>query len=174
MEELKKVIRKVPDWPKKGILFYDITTLLKDPVALSRAVDALSQRYLGRKIDAVLGIESRGFIFGAAMAYRLGTGFVPVRKPGKLPAAVIRETYSLEYGQDAIEMHVDAVGKGSRILVADDLLATGGTALAACNLVEKAGGEVVECCFAIELTFLKGRARLAPREVFSLLQYEVG
>jgi len=174
MEELKKVIREVPDWPKKGILFYDITTLLQDPASFGRAVDALSQRYLGQRIDAVLGVESRGFIFGAAMAYRLGTGFIPVRKPGKLPAEVLRESYSLEYGQDTIEMHVDAVCKGGRILVADDLLATGGTALAACRLVEKAGGEVVECCFMVELRFLKGREKLGGRGVFSLLQYDVG
>ena len=167
-------IREIPDWPKKGILFYDITTLLKDPAAFAQAVDALSRRYLGREIDAVVGIESRGFIFGSALAYRLGTGFVPVRKPKKLPAEVIRETYSLEYGQDTIEMHLDAVQKGQKILLADDLLATGGTALAACKLIERAGAEVLECCFAIELTFLKGREKLSRYPVFSLVQYDVG
>jgi len=172
MDALKNVVREVPDYPKKGILFYDITTLIRDPQAFAQALDAMSQRYIGHRIDAVLGVESRGFIFGAAVAYRLGTGFIPVRKPGKLPAEVIRETYALEYGEDTIEMHRDAVTKGQRILIVDDLLATGGTAAAACHLVEKAGGEVVECCFLIELNFLKGREKLSARKVFSLLQYE--
>lgn len=172
MEALKKVIREVPDFPKEGILFYDITTLLKDGPSLAKAVNALSDRYGGEGIDAVLAIEARGYIFGGAMACRLGTGFVPVRKPGKLPAKTIGETYELEYGTDTIEMHEDAVRKGQRILVVDDLLATGGTAAAACRLVEKAGGQVVECCFLIELRFLKGRERLGSHKVFSLLQYD--
>jgi adenine phosphoribosyltransferase len=172
MEELKKVIREVPDFPKAGILFYDITTLLKDGRAFAKTVDALFQRYGGQEIDAVVAIEARGYIFGPAVAYRLGVGFVPMRKPGKLPARTIQETYDLEYGTDTIEMHEDAVQAGQKVLVVDDLLATGGTAAAACRLVEKAGGEVVECCFLIELSFLKGRDKLMSRKVFSLLQYD--
>jgi len=172
MEELKKVVREIPNFPKEGILFYDITTLLKDGKALAEAVDALSKRYEGKKVDAVVAIEARGYIFGPALAYRLGVGFVPMRKPGKLPAKTIQETYELEYGTDTIEMHEDAVEAGQKILVVDDLLATGGTAAAACRLVEKAGGQVVECCFLIELTFLKGREKLGSREVFSLLKYD--
>ena len=172
MEELKKVVREVLDFPKEGILFYDITTLLKDGKAFAKAVDALSGRYEGKKIDAVVAIEARGYIFGPAMAYRLGVGFVPMRKPGKLPAKTIQETYELEYGTDTIEMHEDAVEAGQKVLVVDDLLATGGTAAAACRLVEKAGGQVVECCFLIELSFLNGRDKLGSREVFSLLKYD--
>lgn len=172
MEELKRVIREVPDFPKKGILFYDITTLLKDARALAKAVEALSERYREERIDAVLAIEARGYIFGAAVACRLGTGFVPVRKMGKLPAKTIRETYELEYGTDTLEMHEDAVREGQRILVVDDLLATGGTAAAACRLVEKTGGRVLGCCFLIELRFLNGREKLGDRRVFSLLQYD--
>jgi len=172
MEALKKVIREVPDFPKEGILFYDITTLLKDGPSLAKAVDALCERYKGEPIDAVLAIEARGYIFGGMMAYLLGTGFIPVRKPGKLPAKAIQETYELEYGTDTIEMHEDAVQKGQKILVVDDLLATGGTAAAACRLVEKAGGQVVECCFLIELSFLKGREKLGSHKAFSLLQYD--
>lgn len=172
MEDLKKKIREVPDFPKPGILFYDITTLLKDGRAFGQAVDALCDRYKDASLDGILAIEARGYILGSVMAYRLGTGFLPVRKPGKLPARTIQETYSLEYGTDTIEMHADAVEKGQKILVVDDLLATGGTATAACNLVEKAGGEVVECCFLVELTFLNGREKLAGRPVFSLLAYD--
>jgi len=172
MEELKKVIREVPDFPKEGILFYDITTLLKDGQAFAKAVDAMSERYEGGHIDAVVAIEARGYIFGPTLAYRLGVGFIPMRKPGKLPARTIQETYELEYGTDTIEMHEDAVEAGQKILVVDDLLATGGTAAAACRLVEKAGGQVVECCFLIELSFLNGRDKLGSREVFSLLKYD--
>ncbi len=172
MEELKKIIREVPDFPKEGILFYDITTLLKDGPAFAKAVDVLCDRCEGKGIDAVVAIEARGYIFGPAVAYRLGVGFVPMRKPGKLPAKTIQETYDLEYGKDTIEMHADAVQAGQRILVVDDLLATGGTAAAACRLVEKAGGRVVECCFLIELSFLNGRGKLGSRKVFSLLKYD--
>jgi adenine phosphoribosyltransferase len=172
MEALKKVIREVPDFPKEGILFYDITTLLKEGPSFAKAVDALCKRYKGEPIDAVLAIEARGYIFGGMMAYLLGTGFIPVRKPGKLPAKAIQETYELEYGTDTIEMHEDAVQNGQKILVVDDLLATGGTAAAACRLVEKAGGQVVECCFLIELSFLNGREKVGSHKVFSLLQYD--
>lgn len=172
MEDLKKVIREVPDFPKKGILFYDITTLLKDRKSFSRAIDLLSERYIGNAIDSVLAIEARGFVIGSALAYRLGTGIVLVRKVGKLPYKTRRETYALEYGSDQVEMHEDAVEKGQKILVVDDLLATGGTASAACNLVEKSGGKVVECCFLVELSFLNGRQRLGGRKAFSLIQYE--
>ena len=172
MEALKKVIREVPDFPKEGILFYDITTLLKDGPSFAKAMDALCERYKGEPIDAVLAIEARGYIFGGMMAYLLGTGFIPVRKPGKLPAKAIQETYELEYGTDTIEMHEDAVQKGQKILVVDDLLATGGTAAAACRLVGKAGGQVVECCFLIELSFLNGKEKLGSHKVFSLLQYD--
>ncbi len=172
MEDLKKVIREVPDFPKEGILFYDITTLLKDRQAFTRVIDAMCAPYIGEDIDAVLAVEARGYIFGAAMAYRLGTGLIPVRKPGKLPSKTIQESYSLEYGVDTIEMHSDAVENGQRILLVDDLLATGGTAGAACRLVEKAGGQVVECCFMVELTFLNGREKIGHDNVFSLLKYD--
>jgi len=172
MEDLRKTIREVPDFPKPGILFYDITTLLADPAAFGRAIDLLSERYIGRRIDRVVCVESRGFIVGSAMAYRLGAGFVPIRKPGKLPSQTVRESYSLEYGTDTVEMHVDALQGARNVLVVDDLLATGGTAAAACRLVERCGGKVVECCFLIELVGLDGRRRLHPYPVFSLIRYE--
>jgi len=172
MEDLRRTIREVPDFPKPGILFYDITTLLRNRRAFASSIDILSQRYIGETVDAIVCIESRGFILGAAMAYRLGTGLIPVRKPGKLPFRTLQETYALEYGTDSIEMHVDPIQKGQQILVVDDLLATGGTAAAACRLVERAGGRVLECCFLIELEGLKGRQRLGARKVFSLIQYE--
>ena len=144
MEDLKKLVREIPDFPKPGILFYDITTLLKDPVGLHRAVDALSDHYVGRKIDRVVGIEARGFIFAPMVAYRLNAGFVPVRKPKKLPAETARATYKLEYGEDSLEIHRDAISEGSEVLIIDDLLATGGTAAAVASLVESLGGRVVE------------------------------
>ncbi len=169
--DLQSSIRTVPDFPKKGIMFRDITTLLKDPAMLRAAVDALTEKYRALKIDAVAGIESRGFILGAPLAYNLGVGFLPIRKPGKLPAAVTRQEYSLEYGTDAIEIHNDAVRKGMRVLLHDDLLATGGTMGAACTLVEKLGGVVVGVSFLLELEFLKGRAFLAGRDVHSLVRY---
>ena len=172
MEDLRKTIREVPDFPKPGILFYDITTLLRDGRAFARAIDLLSQRYIGETVDAVVCIESRGFILGSAIAYRLGTGLIPVRKPGKLPARTLQERYSLEYGTDSIEMHEDPIEKGQQLLLVDDLLATGGTAAAACRLVERAGGRVLECCFLIELTGLKGRQKLGGHRVFSLIQYD--
>src|ERR671911_1648631 len=159
--DLKQHIRSVPDFPKAGVLFYDITTLLRDPQGYRMTIDMLSTPYEGQGIDAVVGIESRGFILGAAVAQRIGAGFIPVRKPGKLPARAIKETYDLEYGKDALEIHEDAVRKGQRILIVDDVLATGGTAAAAVQLVRKLGGELHGVAFLIELLFLNGRAKLA-------------
>jgi len=169
--DLKQHIRHVPDFPKPGILFYDITTLLRDPQGYQATVDRLSAPYLGEQIDAVVGIESRGFILGAAVAQRLGAGFIPIRKPGKLPAKSIRESYDLEYGKDALEIHEDAVTPGQRVLVVDDVLATGGTAAAATQLVHKLGGELCGLAFLIELLFLNGKAKLDGEKVFSVLQY---
>ena len=172
MEHLKKLIREVPDWPKKGILFYDITTLLKDAQGFHALIDALAGHYVDRKVDVVLGVEARGFIFAPALAYRLGAGFVPVRKPGKLPAATVRVTYALEYGTDALEIHKDAIQPGQKVLIVDDLLATGGTAAACVKLVSELGGTVAGVGFAVELTFLNGRAKLPGQDVFALLKYE--
>jgi adenine phosphoribosyltransferase len=169
---LKKLIREIPDWPKPGILFYDITTLLKDNQGFRTLIDSLYDHYHGRPIDVVAGIEARGFIFGPALAYRLRAGFVPVRKPNKLPAETARETYQLEYGTDALEVHRDAIREGQRVLICDDLLATGGTASATVRLLQKVGGEVMGCGFAVELTFLKGREKLKGVDVFSLLRYD--
>jgi adenine phosphoribosyltransferase len=171
MDELKKLIRAVPDFPKQGILFYDITTLLKDKVGFHKVIDDLTERIRPFGADLVIGIEARGFIFAPALAYNLHAGFVPVRKPNKLPAAVERMTYELEYGMDTLEMHKDAVEPGMRVVVADDLLATGGTSLATVRLVEKLGGKVAAISFVIELGALKGRERLNGYEVVSLLQY---
>lgn len=171
MNELKKMIREVPDFPKKGILFYDITTLLKDKEGFRKTIDALTEQVRPLKPDAVLGIEARGFIFAPALAYNLGAGFVPVRKPNKLPADTERISYELEYGMDTLEMHKDAVKPGMKVVIADDLLATGGTALASVRLVEKLGGKVSAVSFVIELEGLKGRDRLKGYDVFSLLKY---
>ena len=171
MEDLKQCIREVPDFPKAGILFYDITTLLKDRVALRKTIDRLSWLFAERQVDKVVGIESRGFLFGAQVAYKLNAGFVPVRKPGKLPAATVHQTYELEYGSDRIEMHEDAIAPGENVLIVDDLIATGGTALAAARMVESLGGKVVGFGFVIELEFLPGRAKLAGYEVRSLIRY---
>src|SRR5438093_6338684 len=170
-EPLKKLIREVPDFPKPGILFYDITTLLKDKTGFKRIIDAMSEQVSRHKPDLVLGIEARGFIFAPALAYNLGAGFVPVRKPKKLPAETERVTYDLEYGTDTLEIHKDAVKAGARVVIADDLLATGGTSLAAARLVEKIGGKVEGLVFVVELDFLKGRERLNGYNVFSLVQY---
>jgi adenine phosphoribosyltransferase len=172
MEHLKPLIRNVPDFPKKGILFYDITTLLKDGKAFQEVINLLADRYKGQKIDLVLGVESRGFIFAAALAYRLGAGFVPVRKPGKLPAETLKVTYDLEYGQDSLEIHRDAIQKGQRVLLVDDLLATGGTAAAVLDLIRKMGGELAGVAFMVELEFLSGRKKLEGCEVYSMLQYQ--
>ena len=171
-DQLKKLIREVPDFPKKGILFYDITTLLRDKTGFARLIDLFSEHYIGKQIDLVLGMEARGFIFGPALAYRLNAGFVPVRKPGKLPAATARYEYSLEYGTSALEIHKDAIQKGQRIIIVDDLLATGGTAEATTKLAASLGAEIVGLGFVVELDFLKGREKLKQYDVFSLLHYE--
>ncbi|MCL6481283.1 MAG: adenine phosphoribosyltransferase [Firmicutes bacterium] len=171
MEELKRLIREVPDWPKPGILFYDLTTLLKDRQGFRTLIDRLSEHYSGRGVEVVVGVEARGFIFAPALAYRLGAGFVPVRKPNKLPWKTVRVQYELEYGTDALEIHQDAVQPGQRVLICDDLLATGGTAAAAVRLVRELGGEVIGAGFAVELLFLKGREKLKDVDVFSLVQY---
>jgi adenine phosphoribosyltransferase len=170
--DLKDHIRSVPDFPKKGVVFRDITTLLKDREAFRTAVDAFCERYKGQRIDKIVSVESRGFILGSALAEKLGAGFVPIRKPGKLPAETIREEYQLEYGKDAVEIHKDAISPGDHVLIHDDLLATGGTVLAACRLVEKLGGKITGLCFLIELTFLHGRDRVRNYDIFSLIQYE--
>ncbi len=172
MPDLKSLIREVPDFPKPGILFYDITTLLKDKDGLRATIDALTAHYRGKKIDTVIGIEARGFIFGPAVAYALGTGFVPVRKPKKLPSSTISIEYQLEYGFDALEVHKDAIDSGQNVLIVDDVLATGGTAHAVAKLVEKTGGRVAGLGFVLELAFLHGREKLAGYDVFSLLKYE--
>ena len=171
MDQLKAKIRHVPDFPKPGILFYDITTLLRDPEGFRLAIEALATPFKGQRIDAVVGMESRGFIFGAAVADRLGTGFIPVRKPGKLPSKTVKVTYDLEYGTDCLEMHCDAVERGTRVLIVDDLLATGGTAKATVELVKGQGADVVGVSFLIELVDLGGRAKLAGEQVSSVLKY---
>jgi len=171
MIDLKAQIRHVPDFPKAGILFYDITTLLQNPAGFRAAIDSLALPFKDRGIDLVVGVESRGFIFGAAVADRLGAGFAPVRKPGKLPSACVRESYALEYGTDTLEMHADAVKRGQRVLIVDDLLATGGTARAASDLVKQIGGDVHALAFLIELVGLNGRAKLAGEQVHASLKY---
>jgi adenine phosphoribosyltransferase len=171
VEHLKAKIRHVPDFPKKGILFYDITTLLNDPAGFRDTIDAMAAPYMGEDIDHVVGIESRGFILGGAIANTLGSGFVPIRKPGKLPSSCVREDYQLEYGTDSLEIHSDAFTAGQRILIVDDVLATGGTARAAAGLVDKLGGKVIGISFLIELNFLQGREKLTGQPVYSVLQY---
>lgn len=172
MNELKNHIRNIPDFPKKGIVFRDITTLLKDPAAYHSAINQIMEQFKDKNIDKVVGIESRGFILAAALAYNLGVGFVPIRKPKKLPAETIREEYQLEYGTDAIEIHKDAIIPGENILLHDDLLATGGTINAACNLIEKLGGKIAGISFLIELSFLNGRKMLSNYDVHSLISYD--
>jgi adenine phosphoribosyltransferase len=169
--DLKRHIRNVPDFPRAGILFYDITTLLRDPQGFKTTVDLLSTPYAGQQVDVVVGIESRGFILGGAVAERLAAGFIPIRKPGKLPAAALKETYDLEYGKDALEIHTDAIQPGQRVLIVDDVLATGGTAAAATQLVRKLGGEVHGLAFLIELLAMSGRSKIAGEKVYSVLQY---
>src|SRR6201997_1572743 len=172
VDRLKKMIREVPDFPKKGILFYDITTLLKDKTGLATLIDKLAEHYISQEIDLVLGMEARGFIFAPALAYRLNAGFVPVRKPGKLPAECVKYDYSLEYGTNTLEIHRDAIQKGQRVLIVDDLLATGGTAEATAKLAEALGGKIAGLGFVVELDFLKGRDKLKNYNVMSLLQYD--
>jgi len=172
MEDLKKLIREIPDWPKPGILFYDLTTLLKDRKGFHTLIDRLCEHYANKQVGVVAGIEARGFIFAPALAYRLNAGFVPVRKPKKLPWKTAQVTYELEYGTDTLEIHQDAVQPGQRVLVCDDLLATGGTAAATVKLLRQLGGEVIGAGFAVELSFLNGRAKLPGLDVFSLIQYD--
>ena len=171
-EPLKKLIREVPDFPKPGILFYDITTLIKDRRGLALLIDALAEHYIDKKIDLVLGMEARGFIFGPALAYRLNAGFVPVRKPGKLPAATIKYDYALEYGTNTLEIHKDAIQRGQRVIIVDDLLATGGTAEATAKLAESLGADIAGLGFVVELDFLNPRQKLKQYDVFSLLHYD--
>ncbi len=170
--DLASTIRDIPDFPVEGILFKDITTLLKNPQALTEAVDRLTAFAKAQQAEVIVGVESRGFIFGMPLAYNLGVGFIPVRKPGKLPAEKISESYTLEYGTNTLEIHVDAIERGQRVLVIDDLLATGGTALATCKLVERLGGRIVGTAFAIELTFLHGRNQLHGYNVYSIIQVD--
>jgi adenine phosphoribosyltransferase len=169
--DLKSHIRHIPDFPKPGILFYDITTLLRDPAGYRETIEQLATPFEHQRIDAVIGIESRGFILGASVATRLGAGFIPIRKPGKLPSSSIRESYDLEYGKDVLEIHADAITPGQRVLIVDDVLATGGTASAAVQLVSRLGGDLVGLTFLIELGFLGGRAKLPGRQIHSVLQY---
>ena len=171
MDTLKTKIRHVPDFPKAGILFYDITTLLQDPAGFRMAIDSLALPFKDQGIDVVVGIESRGFIFGSAVADRIGAGFTPVRKPGKLPSTTVRATYNLEYGTDALEIHDDGVAKGQRVLIVDDLLATGGTARATTDLVKRLGGTVHALAFLIELVALSGRSKLLGEQIHTVLQY---
>lgn len=171
IEGLKNSIRDIPDFPKKGIIFKDITTLLKDGGKFREAIDCIVERYKGKKIDKVVAIEARGFVLGSVVAYKLGAGIVPVRKKGKLPYETNSVEYQLEYGKDSLEMHKDAIEPGEKVLAVDDLLATGGTMNAVCDLIERAKGEVVETAFLIELEFLKGRDRLKGRKVFSLIKF---
>ena len=173
-ETIKAKTRTVPHWPKQGIMFRDITTLLKDSEGFNRTIELFYARYKEMKIDVVVGIESRGFITGAVLAYKLGVGFVPIRKPGKLPAETVSEEYELEYGKDKIELHTDAINKGDQVLLVDDLIATGGTALAACNLIGKLGGEIVECSFIVDLPDLGGKQKLekAGFRTFALVEFE--
>jgi adenine phosphoribosyltransferase len=171
-DHLKSLIRSVPDFPKPGILFYDITTVLKDKSGFAELIDAFAQYYIDKKVDLVLGIEARGFIFGPALAYRLNAGFVPVRKPGKLPAETLTIKYDLEYGSDSLQIHKDAIKPGQRVIIVDDLLATGGTMLATSNLVKQLGAEIVGVTVAVELDFLKGRDKFPDIDVFSLIHYD--
>jgi adenine phosphoribosyltransferase len=171
-DQLKHLIREVPNFPKPGILFYDITTLLKDKVGFATLIDKLAEHYIAQEVDLVLGMEARGFIFAPALAYRLNAGFVPVRKPGKLPAATVKYDYALEYGTNSLEIHEDAIQKGQRVLIVDDLLATGGTAEATAKLAERLGGKIAGLGFVVELDFLKGREKLKGYNVMSLLHYE--
>ena len=169
---IKSKVRSIPDWPIKGVIFRDITTLLQDPLTHREICKIFYNRYAAENIDKIVGIDARGFLFGSVLAYKLDVGFVPVRKNGKLPYKTISESYSLEYGEETIEIHEDAIAKGERVVIVDDLMATGGTITAAANLVEKLGGDIVECSFVVELPDLKGREKLGNRKVFSIIQFE--
>jgi adenine phosphoribosyltransferase len=169
---IKSKVRSIPDWPIKGVIFRDITTLLQDPLAHREICAIFYNRYVAQNIDKVVGIDARGFLFGSVLAYKLDVGFVPIRKNGKLPYKTIRESYTLEYGEETIEIHEDAIAKGERVVIIDDLMATGGTIKAAANLVEKLGGEIIECSFVVELPDLKGREKLGNRKVFSIIEFE--
>lgn len=169
--DLRSFVRDVPDFPKKGILFKDITPMLKAPDAFAQVIERLAERYVNHEFDQIVGIESRGFIFGAALALRMNRGFIPMRKPGKLPAETVSQSFNLEYGTDTLEMHKDALNPGDKVLIIDDVLATGGTLEAAAKLVQKVGAEVVEIVTVIELTFLNGQERLAPFQFYSLIQF---
>jgi adenine phosphoribosyltransferase len=171
-DQLKSKIRNVPDFPIKGIMFRDITTLVKDPQAFKYVIDTLTERYRDKKIDQIVGIESRGFIFGGALAHRLGCGFIPARKPGKLPAETIEESYELEYGRTSLQLHIDSINKGDRIVIIDDLLATGGTIRATANMIERLGGQILEIAVVVELTFLKGREKLKNYSIYSMVDYD--
>ena len=171
-DSLKQYIREIPDYPKPGILFYDITTLIKEKAGLARVIDGITEHYINKDIDLVVGMEARGFIFGPAVAYRLNAGFIPIRKPRKLPGETVKHTYKLEYGEDTLEIHKDAIREHQRVLVVDDLLATGGTAVAATELVKQLGGKICGIGFVIELDFLNGREKLKDFDVFSLLHYD--
>jgi adenine phosphoribosyltransferase len=169
---IKSKVRSIPDWPIKGVIFRDITTLLQDPLAHREICTIFYNRYAAENIDKIVGIDARGFLFGSVLAYKLDVGFVPVRKNGKLPYKTISESYSLEYGEETIEIHEDAIAQGERVVIVDDLMATGGTITAAANLVEKLGGDIVECSFVVELPDLKGREKLGNRKVFSIIEFE--
>lgn len=171
MEKLKDIIRDIPDFPKKGVVFKDITTLLSDGPSFHRMVDLIAHRYVGQGIQKIVGVEARGFLLGAALAYKLGLGIALVRKPGKLPWKTVKKSYALEYGEDTLEIHIDAFTPGERVIIADDLLATGGTVAAVVDLVEDVGAEVIECTFMAELEFLNGRDRLPKDKVYSLLKF---
>jgi adenine phosphoribosyltransferase len=172
MSDIKKAIRTVPDWPAKGVMFRDITTLLQEPAAFKKVIDCFHDRYKTMNLDAILGIDARGLIFGAPLAYLLGIPFIPVRKKGKLPYKTVSQSYALEYGQDSIEVHEDAIRKGDRVVIIDDLIATGGTIKAAIDLAEKLGGEVVECAFVIDLPDLKGKEKIKEYSIFTLVEFE--
>ena len=171
-EYIKSHVRSIPDWPIKGVIFRDITTLLQDPTAHREICTIFFNRYLGQKIDKVVGIDARGFLFGSVLAYKLDVGFIPIRKSGKLPYRTISESYTLEYGQETVEIHEDALTRGERVVIIDDLMATGGTIAAAANLVEKLGGDILECAFVVELPDLRGRERLGNRKAFSIVEFE--
>ena len=170
--ELKSSVRSIVDWPIKGVIFRDLTTLMKDPAALKKSCDILYDRYKDQNIDKIVGIDARGFVFGAVLAYKLGIGFIPVRKKGKLPAETIEESYSLEYGAGTLEIHKDSIDKGERVVIVDDLIATGGTAGATVNIVRQLGAEIVECAFLIELPDLKGKEQIKDCDVFAMMEFE--